>query len=339
VSPTGSTDSHAPGLVPRWAAWLSLPLTALYAVAVLAAEGPDVAPLVSVLGAALVFLLSVGLYLLLPTLVWQQERWSAVLIAESLLTVVLLIVGETLFPVGLRPLLAIVVASSLLGQALRSGFHEATAYWLAAGALVAVTVGFGIFEWPRQIEIIREAAPLIAGDVISQVRSLGLEAGEAEQMTTEWTKRIQLAGWLLPSVMTMTALIPMNLGGLWFLSRRARFLNQATPLAQFTRWTVSRWTLVPVAVALSLHFVEPDSIRLVADNLLFGLALASAIIGTSGLEWLLRKLKIPGWGRAIAYVIIAITHLYGLALLVALGLMDTLLGVRRRLTAPMEGQE
>lgn len=329
----------ATGTVSNAVAWLAVPLTLVYGAAVWFSEGPSADPALSVAASALLFIISIGLYLQLAAIVFETERWRRLVTIETVLALLLLLGSAVVRPIALRPLLALFVPASLVGLAARAERRDSTTFWIGLAGLVFIMIGFNIGKWPEQVRVIREAAPWIAGDVVGKVQAYGISVDHAETMIAAWTDRIRMAGWLLPGMMTMSALIPYGVGSLWFLSRRATLEGRPTPIRRFTDWSISRWWLLPTVIAAGLHFTSSETVRLIGDNVLFGLAIVFAIVGTSALESFLRARNVPVWGRVIAYAIIAFAHLYGLLLLIAAGLIDTIIGVRRRISPVTGGKE
>jgi hypothetical protein len=338
VSRTGkerpvSSDPDVPGsLLSPLGRWLTVAGVALLGAVTVLGQRPGQSSAFLIVAAVLGYLLAFVVYLTLASLA-RSGSWVMLVLAAAAGLGVSLTMSHWRWP-GALAAAPVIFPALAVGLAARSK-SPATAFWTGALVLIGVMIARDLTAWRAQIELLQEAAPLVASDISGRMQAVGIDGTASEAV---WIKRIDILSWYLPGLMTCSALVPFSIGSLWFFTRTARITGQPADTG-FIRWTLPRLFL-PVALFAALgHLLGQATVRQVSDNILLALAVAFAIIGTASLEYVFRVRTVPIWLRVIVYIALIAAHLYGLLGLIAVGAIDTLIGRRRGSKARKAGKD
>lgn len=327
------SDSDDPG--PRLSTtgrWLTVVAVPLLGALTILDQTPVHSSIVLIIAAAVSYLLAFAVVMAVATLA-RTGAWVTLLLAAVLgiFATVALSHGQTRGSLALAPVL---IPALVVGLVARSRSRSA-AFWTGALLLVGIMIARDLAAWQANMALLNDAAPLLTRDIAERLRAVGLDGSFTE---TTWTDRIQTLSWYLPGLLTCSALVPFSVGSLWFFTRTARVTGQS-PAGEFVRWKLPRFTLLIALFAGLGRQLGETTMRQISDNVLLALAVAFAIVGTAGLEYLFRRRAWPIWVRLVVYLILIVTHVYGLLVLIAVGVLDTLLGWRSASGARKAGKE
>lgn len=331
-SPASSDPDASGAVMSRFGRWLSAAGIAFLAVLIALELNPGHGSAVLVLAASAAYLLAFAVFMATASLA-HSGHWTPLALGVTAGLLCSLGVGGFRWS-GALTLAPVILPAVVVGLISRTK-PAAIAFWSGAATLVSVMIIRDATTWVGQIELLQEAAPFVARDVTAQLSPLGLAGATAE---ADWIRRIELLSWYLPGLLTASALVPFSIGSLWFFARTARATGQPND-SGFTRWRMPRSFLLLALLSGLGHLMGGVTVRQVSDNVLLALAVAFAIVGTAALEYFFRARSWSGWIRVVIYIALIVAHGYGLIVLIAIGLIDALLGWRRGKEARPAGKE
>ena len=295
-------------------------------------ETPARSSVVLVVAAAVAYLLAFAVYMATAS-VAHDGKWPFLVIAAIAGVTATLLMGDWRWSASLT-LAPVLIAAVAVGTVSRK-HSDAAAFWTGTILLIGVMAARDWGTWIEQSTLLAKAAPLVARDVVARLSAFGLTGGTTEAI---WAGRIGLLSWYLPGLLVCSALVPFSVGSLWLFARVARATGQPSGYSVLL-WKMPRlWLLITLLGVLG-HQLGGTTVQQLSDNALFGLAIAFAVVGTVALEYFFRARSVWVWLRAVVYIALVVTHVYGLVTLIAIGLIDTLFGWRRGKEARLAGKE
>lgn len=288
-----------------------------------------------VLSAALGYLVAMIVYRFQARLTYDGWFWL-VLIAATVSSVLgVLLARHTQAWIVLVEVATLTLAPVTVGWTVRRVNRFRSAYFFGLVVLLGCVLVRYWTEWPAMIRDLR----YLTGDAMAKGDNSVFEtAGMAAlPLGRAYANMMHEMVLYLPGLLTMSAVVQYSVGTLWFFYSTARRSVSTVVALSFTRWKMPRPVVLLLLAAVFVHLSNDAGARVAADNVLFGLGIFYSVTGLSALEYLFQARRIPVWMRIVVYIIVAVTHLYGLAAMALVGVVDSLFGWR--VSAPTKSKE
>lgn len=221
-------------------------------------------------------------------------------------------------------------ATVVTGYLARTGRPFSTVF--AVGALIVI--GFSLLQvapiYSALAEGIRGWTDGWLEDARSQLLASGTTAENVEEYVNAFRKVLNLLVRLLPCGFVMGAAMQYGLGYAWFSRKVVAPSGQSAVVPAFMTWKAPFGLAIPVLIGSALRLFGGESVALVADNLLAGLAIVYAITGMALVEHFLRGVRIGVLGRTLVYVMLFFTQVLGFLIVAMLGFIDSYFDWRNR---------
>lgn len=276
--------------------------------------------------AALGYLLAMMVYRVLARLTFDGRLWIvAVASAASLAIAVVLSRQSSVWMIAVE--LAVPVLSSVaVGLAAQRAVRFRSAYVLGLIVLIGCLLVRYWSEWPSMIrDLTYMTDEALAHDGAGALDAAGLASVPFGRGYLRMMHRVVP---LVPGLLTMSAVVQFSVGTVWFFYGVARRSVSTAVTLSFTRWKMPRPVVLVLLAAALVHLVGSAGPRLIADNVLLGLLIFYSVTGFAALEYVFQARRAPIWIRIVVYIVIALTHLYGLAAIALVGVIDSLFGWR-----------
>ncbi|MCH9024616.1 MAG: DUF2232 domain-containing protein [candidate division Zixibacteria bacterium] len=140
---------------------------------------------------------------------------------------------------------------------------------------------------------------------------------------------------VLPALTVMSIIMQFALG--FWLFARWQFIrgNKNLKLPPFSSWRIP-FSFTPLVLSgVLLRLFGNDSMTIIADNLLLILTLLYSLTGISLLGFLMQKSRLGIYLKLIIYLMIFLSHIYGMAFLALLGFVDSFFDWRQKYPLPI----
>ncbi|MEE8577055.1 MAG: DUF2232 domain-containing protein [candidate division Zixibacteria bacterium] len=218
----------------------------------------------------------------------------------------------------------------LVGRLRSNGVRRSVCYLVGLLGVIALTlIGYGS-QWFQMIETLTRGSEVLAEDLIRQMTTLGLTSVNSESQVTVYAERVTQLARLIPGLMVMNLILQYTIGTLWFFSKQAKLVGERFSFRDFSTWKMPR-SIVGLALLSAVAYLwSVDPYLLIGYNLLFCLGLFYSVMGLAALEYFLIAKHCSLWLRIIIYLLVAVSHIYGLLLAASVGLVDSLFTGWRR---------
>lgn len=312
-----------------WAGAAGLTSAALYLSVVLGSPG---AFLLAYLAPLPLFLagLALGLTALLAA---GASAFVIVGLASGSLMAAGLYLGIEVLPV------AVLVRQALLSRPVMAGEEGSGIEWYPLGRLTALLAAMAA----TVLVIIWLVFAGSEGGLEAAVRTFlnaglqgMLQAGGAE--TGEITPAIALMAALFPGIAAASWVVMIAVNGALAQGLASRFGRNLRPSPDMATLELPRALLVALVVAAVVGLVAPGGLGYIGRNLLVVLGMAYLFAGLAVVHGFILKLA----ARQVLLVVVYVTMvLFGwpVLLVMLLGIVDQLFGLRRRFAGPTQGEE
>ncbi len=287
-----------------------------------------------------VFVLGPVVALLFVSRPASRPEWIALALAAPLLALALLDTGN-LFPQFVRALGAMLTGAFVVLMLARPGpvFRRAVLAAVIAGVGTLIWSAYLGFGWPDvQISAAREIHDFLQ----LQAQAAGAQGARgvpAQQLFNQVAARSADVAALFPAILALTAVAGVGLA--WRLYGAVASRPIAPPAAPFAQFRFGdQWVWVPVVALAALLLPVPQtigalSITLLARNVLLVAAVLYAARGLAVFSTLGRQA--PGLVLLVLTLVAVLLMPFALSGLALLGLADSWVDFRRRLTPPTPG--
>ncbi|EKE78181.1 DUF2232 domain-containing protein [Oceanibaculum indicum] len=312
-----------------WAGAAGLTSAALYLSVVLGSPG---AFLLAYLAPLPLFLAGLALGLT-ALLVAGAAAFVIVGLASGSLMAAGLYLGIEVLPV------AVLVRQALLSRPVMAGEEGSGIEWYPLGRLTALLAAMAA----TVLVIIWLVFAGSEGGLEAAVRTFlnaglqgMLQAGGAE--TGEITPAIALMAALFPGIAAASWVVMIAVNGALAQGLASRFGRNLRPSPDMATLELPRALLVALVVAAVVGLVAPGGLGYIGRNLLVVLGMAYLFAGLAVVHGFILKLA----ARQVLLVVVYVTMvLFGwpVLLVMLLGIVDQLFGLRRRFAGPTQGEE
>lgn len=288
-----------------------------------------------VVSAALGYLIAMVVYRFQARLTYDGWFWLVLIGAIVSAALGLFLARHTRTWIVLVEVATLTLAPVTVGWTVRRVNRFRSAYVLGLLVLLGCVLARYWTEWPAMIRDLRYlTGDAMANGDYSVFETAGLPALPLGRAYANMMHEMVL---YLPGLLTMSAVVQFSVGTLWFFYSTARRSVSTAVTLTFTRWKMPRPVVLVLLAAVFVHLSNDTGARVAADNVLFGLGIFYSVTGLSALEYLFQARRIPVWIRIVVYIVVAVTHLYGLAAMALVGVVDSLFGWR--VSAPAKSKE
>ena len=212
---------------------------------------------------------------------------------------------------------------AVVGARMRAGDSGAKAYLF--GALVVTAGSTAMFgpEWADLMAFVRSIGQESVLTATQNLTAFGYHPEAAQAYGVFMAQIANVVTRLIPVLMILGVLAQYSVAHLWFLARGIPRERSAVLLAPFTRWRIPFEPVGLVILAAVGRLFGGETIVLIADNLLFGLAVCYCVGGVSLAAHFLVRLNLPLAVKVLFYIALVLTGLIGFGLIVLLGFIDS----------------
>jgi uncharacterized protein YybS (DUF2232 family) len=215
----------------------------------------------------------------------------------------------------------ITVTTIVIGLIARRDTRPVRLYLYGFVIVVAGGVAMNAAHWPDLMQAVRFVGSEWIEQMKAALQTAGYGSDAAADMVEPMGPFFDASARLAPSATVMNLIAQFTIGFLWFLARG--FDDGKSRVKPFVRWRMP-YALTPVlASVIVIRLIGNEPIRLVADNLLLVLSIFYCVGGLALVEYGLGRLGLPGWARAVAYIMLLLLGLLGYFLTVMLGFIDS----------------
>lgn len=245
---------------------------------------------------------------------------------------------------GLAALLILAIASGLVAAVVFAGLNVVPVVLLVRQSLLARAGAAGAVEWypPGMLAAWLTGLGLAAGGAtivmlggpgsIEAALTGALAPAFGHKPTTAEDEFLGLAAFVLPSMLAISWMIMTATNGSLAQGLLARFGANWRPSPDIAALELPRWILVLLAIA-TVAAIFGGVARFLGVNVMIVLAVPFCLAGLAVLHTVVRRFPRPAMLLVVFYVLAALFG-WPLLLMALLGLLDSSLGLRRRLAPP-----
>ena len=252
--------------------------------------------------APLAFVIAMYLYFGVAKLAFQRYTWGLWAVSLVAVAVTFLLVGTGQLWMVLTAWGMVLVSSALAGRMTTAAWRPRTVYIAAAGSVVL----FGIAQYfPFWQEVIRNApenTAMIVEEARRQLSTMGESEERTRQIIESFRKLISVVFRLAPATMLLASVVQFSVGYLLFVLWIDRKALSRPQLEPFRFWKMPYSFIPVVALAAVIRLLGGETLKLVADNALFFLAVYYMLAGLALLEYLLLKIQFTKFMKVLFYV-------------------------------------
>ncbi len=231
---------------------------------------------------------------------------------------------------------ALLIASFLCGNLVSRQFPLPKVY-SAALVILSVFVSVQLFPfWSKLISSAPEISDALNSDLKETLVIAGYTADQIEFASIQFKTFYAAFVRILPAFSILAAIIQFTAGFWLFMKWLDRSGHQYLHPVGFVKWKMP-FVLTPVLVAaILMRLFGNDLLIMVADNLIFILAVFYAIAGVTLVEFFMKKFRFAFFSRFLVFLLFILTHIVGFAFLAVLGFTDSFFEWRRKYPLPLD---
>lgn len=215
-----------------------------------------------------------------------------------------------------------IIPGAVFGRFLGGGVSVPRAFLV--GIMLMTIVSLMIFQGER--EAIYQVL-----DGVQKWMQDGLAGGSiAGQEQIDWMlKTVATIKRLTPSLMALSAVGQLFIGWILLILLLKSASEFVPSYANFHYWKMPDFYLFIAGLAIFIRLIGGETIKIVADNILFFIGFFYAAFGFAVFEYFLKKLKLSLFLRILFYIGFIFLQLPGLILAAAVGLFDSYFDFRK----------
>ena len=286
--------------------------------------------LFTLLGGVIAYSLSIYLHYAVAYESWLSRHRLLLFLAATAFVVGYISSGYASLWIILTSWCSIVVAAFLAGRMTAAGRTPLVAYVTGGSAVVVFITLQYMPLWPEIMRTASAAADTAVADMKTLITTLGMNANVHPE-DFERTRRVFRALIrIMPASTVLGALVPYTVGYLLFARKADKTDASRERSVPFVQWRIP-FAVTPVLVAAMLmRLLGGESLTLIADNVLFCLAVFYSVAGLALIEFYLQRLRIPPALRILVYVGLFLAHIVSYFLTIVLGFIDSFADWRKR---------
>ncbi len=275
------------------------------------------------------FVVVVFLFGSISTIIYYRKNLQLSLVVAPAIIMSLLFTKSDMILVVVAGWSAVLAPSVLCGR-LALYNHSIPRIFLASVTALVLFGSLQMIPMWQALTSSEEIAQLIL-ETETVLSANAYSAENAEQVKNFLTFFLRV----LPALTVMSIIIQFALG--FWLFARWQFIrgNKNFKLPHFNTWKLP-FSFTPLVLsAVLLRLFGNDSMTIIADNLILILTLLYTFTGISLLGFLMQKSQLSIYLKLVAYLMLFLFHIYGLAFLALLGFVDSFFDWRRKYPLPI----
>ena len=224
----------------------------------------------------------------------------------------------------------VVLGGYVVGRLSAAGQSQGRVFVIATIVVGAIAAAQYSVLWSDLMKYVG----MVSEEALENIRPMMKSMGYAEEDIAQGVEQSQAfmnaVIRVLPSFTVLATVAQFTVGYLWFAIWASRKWPQYGINAAFVDWRVPFGFTPVVIVSIVARLLGGDTVRLVADNLLVGLAVYYAVCGLSLIEFYLKRLKVSMFVKVLFYIMLFLTQLAGFVASAVLGFIDSFADWRRR---------
>ena len=260
---------------------------------------------------------------------------TVLLWASALIAVMLgyMLVGAGGLWVVLTAMSMVLFGSVIVGRMTGLGYPQSKVFILGTLAVALFAAGQYWPVWPSVMEGAAEASKSAMAELATLLQTFGTNAESSAETAARTERMFAMMIRLIPAFTLLGALAPFTVGYLWFTHQADRANPALACRTSFTSWRIPFGFTPVVIAAIVARLLGGETLRLMADNVLVGLAVYYCVGGLSLLEYYLQRLHISRPLKVVFYVLLFFTQLAGFVASAVLGFIDSFADWRSRAEA------
>ena len=282
----------------------------------------DSFPLV-LLASTAAYLLAIYLFYGLACLAFRGQNnllWSA---AAVVLAVSLAATGFKDGFIVTGSWVMLVAASAAAGNLARNGQSGLKIY--LAGMAVIVFFHLVVFLplWPEMMKELTKEMPRLLDFFKTFLVNGGYNQSTADDYTFGLRRMFDLLIHLVPAAMIMGVVTQFSIGLMVFFLRGVDGFMTDRLLPAFHYWKMPFGFIAPVIVAVLMRVLGGNILQIIADNVLFVLAVYYCLTGLALSEYVIKKIRMSTVMRILYYIMLFFSSIYGFIIFALLGFIDS----------------
>jgi uncharacterized protein YybS (DUF2232 family) len=311
-------------------AWLLAGVLPLLAYLAYLQPGGDMAGLISLGVGVAVFFLTAGAYYAVARLALESQRMLLLISGGSALIIASLMTGLSGMWIVFMGIVIILAGGIMTGRLTVRQWSSSRIYIL--GALMVATLFTAQYGavWPDLIA----AAGTASETALTELERMMASFGYGEQQITDnslaMRRMFDFVVGLMPAFTVLSSLLQFSLGFLlfgWWLGRSRPELSLAM---DFDYWRVPFGATPVLLLAIALHAVGGEALKLVGSNVLVILAVYYGVTGLALIEYYLKRLGLSLGMKIMFYLLLFLTQMVGFMMAAILGFLDSFFDWRLR---------
>jgi len=275
------------------------------------------------------FVVVVFLFFGISTMTYYRRNLPLILVVVPAIIMSLLLTKSNMVWVAMAGWSAVVAPSVICGRLAQYNYSVTKVFT----ASVVVLVLFGSLQmipmW-QTITSSEEIAQLIL-ETEPALAASGYSAENAKQIREFLTFFLRI----LPALSVLSIIMQFALG-FWLFARWQFIRGKANlRLPPLVSWRIPFSFTPLILIGVLLRLFGNDWVVISADNLLFVLTLVYSVTGLSLLVFLMQKGGLSIYLKLIIYLVIFLSHIYGLAFMALLGFVDSFFDWRQKYPLPI----
>ncbi|MFZ5980051.1 MAG: DUF2232 domain-containing protein [Candidatus Zixiibacteriota bacterium] len=223
----------------------------------------------------------------------------------------------------------LVITSAAAGYGARSGYSGLKIYLIGLAVIIFFNLVMFVPHWPEMIKMMTAKTEKPLADFKAYLISGGFNSSRADDYVFRLKRMMDLVFRLIPAAMIMGTVTQFSIGLMIFFSRGVDSFISDRLLPAFHFWKMPFWFVTVVIVSVLMRVLGGDTLQIIADNLLFVLAIYYCVTGLALGEYVIRRLRMSTLMRVLYYIMLLISSIYGFIIFALLGFIDSFKDWRR----------
>ena len=212
---------------------------------------------------------------------------------------------------------------TIAGRMIATGRSPLRTYIYSAASVAVLVIIQQVALWPEMIVMSQSLFAEWITELKNNMAGMNQDTVTLRDNIAYTGRMLQAMSRLLPAAAILNAVMQFSVAFLIFLYRLDRTEPAVQRLAPFTMWKMPFGFVAVVLLAIMGRFFGTETMTLIADNVLFILAVYYCLTGLGLVEHFLSRLRVSLMVRVLFYILLFFSQLLGFFAAALLGLIDS----------------